>query len=96
MRTYGAARVLVGIYQRSERDRRLNRGIEPKPYLPEEGEIGAKTGRDHQFINHYATPAAGECGGDPEPAVDLRDGGDGKSGFDLNLAGSDEGSEVRA
>ena len=30
------------------------RGIEPEPYLPEEREIGAKAGRDHQSVDHDA------------------------------------------
>ena len=50
VRAHGPARVLVGVDQRRQRPRALQRRVEVEAQLGQEGEIGPQPGRHHQLV----------------------------------------------
>jgi hypothetical protein len=88
--------VLVRIDQRRQRDRRLDRRIEPQAHFAQERKVRTEAGRDHQFIREDVPRATAGAGGRPQLFPVQFDRSDWKAGFDLHLSGCDQRSEMRA
>ena len=66
MRPHGAAAVFVRVDQWRQRNRALDRGIEPDAEFADEIQIGAEAGRHDQFVDDHLTSATTVAGPDEE------------------------------